>query len=357
MKTYTKFLGKIFINSFLYVSAIMFSLIFILNLLSEIEFFREMEANSFFPIYLSLLNSPTLIFEMFPFIFLISTQLLFITLFNNNELSIFKYSGLKNSKIIGILSLMSFVLGFLIITLFYNFSSNLKNFYLDIKTNYTLDKKYLAVITKNGLWIKDVFNEKTLLINASKIEQNFLKDAYISEFDENFEILRNIVSPKIDVKEKKWIIYDAEILIQNTKENYKTYEIQTNFNYHIIQNLFSNLSSLSFLELLELRGNYKQLNYSLVEVDLQLIKLVSFPLYLTLMTIFSSIIMLNTKEFKSSILKISIGLFFSVLIYYFNNFFNVMGKTEKINLIVSVVMPLIFLGLINILMIKKINAK
>ena len=357
MKTYTKFLGKIFINSFLYVSAIMFSLIFILNLLSEIEFFREMEANSFFPIYLSLLNSPTLIFEMFPFIFLISTQLFFITLFNNNELSIFKYSGLKNSKIIGILSVMSFVLGFLIITLFYNFSSNLKNFYLDIKTNYTLDKKYLAVITKNGLWIKDLFNEKTLLINASKIEQNFLKDAYISEFDENFEILRNIVSPKIDIKEKKWIIYDAEILIQNTKENYKTYEIQTNFNYHIIQNLFSNLSSLSFLELLELRGNYKQLNYSLVEVDLQLIKLVSFPIYLMLMTIFSSIIMLSTKQFKSSILKISIGLFFSVLIYYLNNFFNVMGKTENINLIISVILPLIFLGLINTLMIRKINAK
>ncbi len=357
MKTYTKFLSKIFINSFLYVSAIMFSLIFILNLLSEIEFFREINADSYFPIYLSLLNSPTLIFEMFPFIFLISTQLFFITLFNNNELSIFKYSGLKNSKIIEILSVMSFVLGFLIITLFYNFSSNLKNFYLDIKTNYTQDKKYLAVITKNGLWIKDVINEKTLLINASKIEQNFLQDAYISEFDENFEILRNIVSPKIDIKDKKWIIYDAEILIQNNKEKYKTYEIYTNFNYHIIQNLFSNLSSLSFLELLELRTNYKQLNYSLVEVDLQLIKLVSFPIYLMLMTIFSSIIMLSTKQFKSSILKISIGLFFSVLIYYFNNFFNVMGKTEKISLIVSVILPLIFLGLINTLMIRKINAK
>ncbi len=357
MKTYIKFLNKIFLNSFLYVSAIMFSLIFILNLLSELEFFREIEVNSFFPIYLSLLNSPTLIFEMFPFIFLISTQLFFITLFNNNELSIFKYSGLKNSKIIGILSILSFVLGFLMITLFYNFSSNLKNFYLDIKTNYTLDKKYLAVITKNGLWIKDVINDKTLLINASKIEQNFLKDAYISEFDENFEILRNIVSPKIDIKDKKWTIYNAEILIENTKQSYQTYKINTNFNYHIIQNLFSNLSSLSFLELLELRRNYRQLNYSLVEVDLQLVKLLSFPLYLMLMTIFSSVIMLNTKQFKSSILKISIGLFFSVLIYYFNNFFNVMGKTEKINLIASVILPLFFLGLINSLMIRKINAK
>ena len=55
---------------------------------------------------------------MFPFIFLISTQLFFITLFNNDELSVFKYSGLKNSKILLIASTVSFILGLIIITLF-----------------------------------------------------------------------------------------------------------------------------------------------------------------------------------------------------------------------------------------------
>ena len=79
MKTYIKFLSKIFLNSFLYVTLIIFSLVFILNLLSEIDFFKDLDVNNFFPIYLSILNSPTLIFEMFPFIFLISTQLFFIT--------------------------------------------------------------------------------------------------------------------------------------------------------------------------------------------------------------------------------------------------------------------------------------
>ena len=117
------------------------------------------------------------------------------------------------------------------------------------------------------------------------------------------------------------------------------------------------MSSLSFIELIDLRQNYKQLNYSTVEVDLQLIKLSSFPIYLTLMTLFSSIIMLNTKKFKSSILKISIGLFFSVVIYYLNNFFNVLGKTEKINLIISVLSQLLILFFVNIFMMRKINAK
>ena len=161
MKTYIKFLIFTYIKSLIFVSAVLLSLIVILNVLSEIEFFNDINVKSYLPIYISLLNSPSLLFEMLPFIFLISTQVFFIYLFNNNEIEIFKYSGLKNSSIIQILSILSFFLGLLIIVFFYNFSSNLKNFYLEIKSKYQRDGKYLAVITNNGLWIKDVKNNKT----------------------------------------------------------------------------------------------------------------------------------------------------------------------------------------------------
>ena len=357
MKTYIKFLSKIFLSSFFYVSLIMFSLIFVINLLSELDFFKDINVNSYYPVYLSLLNSPTFIFEMFPFIFLISTQLFFITLFNNDQFSIFKYSGLKNSKILSIISITSFILGILIITLFYSFSSNLKNFYLDLKTNYTSDGKYLAVITKNGLWIKDVIDDKILIINSVKIDKNYLINAYISEFNKDFEIKRNIVSPKINISNKNWVIFNAEVFDKNGKQKIKNLEMNTNFDYLIIQNLFSNLSSLSILELFELRRNYKSLNYSLIEIDIQLLKLLCLPIYLMLMTIFSSIIMLGTKEIKSSILKISIGLFFSVVIYYLFNFFNVLGKTEKINLFSSVLIPIILLITVNSIMIRRFDEK
>ncbi len=357
MKTYIKFLTKIYLSSFFYVFLIMFSLVLILNLLSELDFFKDVNVHSLFPLYLSFLNTPTLIFEMFPFIFLIATQLFFINLFNNNEINIFKYSGLRNSSILMIISATAFVLGLLIIIIFYNFSSNLKNFYLEMKSGYTDDGKYLAVINKNGLWIKDKKDENIIIINASKIEKNLILNAFISEFDENYEIIRNIKSPKIDIKKKNWIIYDAEIFKDNQKENFDLIEINTNFNSEIIQNLFSNLSSLSLIELYELRNNYKKLNYSLTDVNLHILKLVSYPIYFILMTIFSAIIMLNTLKFKNSILKVSIGLFFSVIIYYLNNFFNVLGNTEKMNLIASVLIPLAILSLINITMLKNYNAK
>ena len=71
------------------------SLVLILNYLGELDFFQNINVDSYFAIFLALLNSPSVIFDMFPFIFLITTQIFFIKLFNNNELVTFKYSGLK----------------------------------------------------------------------------------------------------------------------------------------------------------------------------------------------------------------------------------------------------------------------
>ena len=357
MNTYTKFLIKTYLVSFLNVFFIFFCLIYVLNLLTELEFFKQTDVNTYFPLYLSLINTPMFVFEMFPFIFLISTQFFFNTLFTDNEMNIFKYSGLKNTKIFSIITITTFFTGIIIISIFYNLSSNLKNLYLGLKSNYTEDKKYLAVITNNGLWIKDIYDEKIMMINASSFNNNELVNTYISEFDKNFDIIRNIKSQKIDIKNKVWIIKDAEIYIQNTKEIVNNLKLQTNFDYELIQNLFSNMSSLSFIELIEMRENYKSLNYSLTEIDLQLLKLISFPFYFILMFIFAAIIMMNTKAFKSKSLKVIIGLFMSVIIYYINNFFYILGTSEKINVISSIFVPLIILTIINLIFMRNINAK
>jgi len=358
MKTYTQFLIITFLKSFLNVFLVMLSLVFILNILQEIEFFSNKNVSSVYPIYLSLMNTPSIIFEMLPFIFLISSQFFFIKLFNNNEINIFKYSGLKNFKIIYILSTLSFVMGILAIVLFYNLSSTLQSYYLEIKNQYSADKSdYLAVINKNGLWIKDIVDDKISIINSSKINKNILSETFISTFDKDYKLIKNIRSNKVDIRNNKWIIYNASIFEDNFSKKIEILEFKTNFNQKKIESLFSNLSSLSILKLIDLRSNYKSLNYSLIDVDLQINKIFTYPLYLMLMTILSSIIMFNTKRFKSNSIKIVIGLFFSVIIYYISNFFNVLGATEKLPLMVAVFAPLIILTMLNSLMLVNINEK
>ena len=357
MKTYIKFLVIGFVKSFVNVFFIMMSLVFILNILKEIEFFSNKEVNALYPVYLSIMSSPSIIFEMFPFIFLIGTQFFFLKLFNNDEINIFKYSGLKNIKIISILSISSFLIGIIAITIFYSLSSNLQHHYIQIKNQFSDDKIHLAVINKNGLWIKDVVNDQVSIINSSKINNNFLSNTFISTFDKEFNLVESISSNKIDIKRNEWIIYDATIFKNNVSEKNSLIKFKSNFNQKRIESLFSNLSSLSLLKLIDLRENYKLLNYSTVDVDMQIYKIATYPLFLVIMTILSSIIMLNTKKSNSKIIKIIIGLFFSVVIYYINNLFNVMGSTEKIPLMISVWTPIVFLTLVNLTMLVNINEK
>ena len=357
MKTYIRFILNTFIKSFFYVLFITFSLVFVINLLSELEFFKNIDVSIFFTIYLSFINAPSVIFDVFPFILLLSTQLFFIKLFNNDEIKIFKYSGLKNTKIIYIVSIITFIMGLIIISFFYNASSNLKNFYLELKSNYTTDGKYLAVNNKNGLWIRDKYEDKILIVNSSKIDDNFLIDNFITELDSNNDILRNIKSERIDIKSNKWIVFDPIIFKNNNTEKVNKITLNSNFNSKRINSLFSNLTSLSFFELIELRKNYKLLNYSTIDIDIRIHKIISYPLYLFLMTIISSLIMFNSKIYKSNVLKISIGLFFCVIIYYFNNLFNVLGSTEKINYIISVWGPLLLLSFLTIIFTVRINEK
>ena len=213
------------------------------------------------------------------------------------------------------------------------------------------------MVTKNGLWIRDKVDEKILFINSTKIDGNYLIDTFITEFDNEFEVKKNIKSDKVDIKNNLWLAYDAKVFKNGNSNTFDVYKIKSNFNYKKIQSLFSNLSSLSLIELFDLKNNYMSLNYSTTEVDLQLQKLITYPIYLTLMTILSSIIMFGTKNLTSSTFKISFGLFASVLIYYMNNFFNVLGKTEKLSIYLSIWVPILLLFIISLSLSLKVNEK
>ena len=357
MKTYIIFLLKLFITSFIKIFSIFFLVILITNIIEQIEFFKEVNFHFTYIIFLSFLNTPSITFEIFPFIFLIATQIFFIKLIDNNELEILKYSGVNNNKIISIIAIFSFILSTFLMIFFYNFSSIMQNTYLEIKNKHTKDDKYLAVITENGLWIKDKIDNKINIINASNVNDKFLIDVVITQFDEDFNLIKTIQSPKINITSFKWQLFDVTISKNNNINKFSEQQLLSNFDLKKINSLFSNLSSLTIPSLIKLRKSYQSLNYSLIEIDSHLFKIITYPVYLTLITLLSSVIMFNIGYQKGTLHKIIFGIFFSVVIYYINYFFNILGTTEKIPLIVSISLPLILLAIINMISIIRLNEK
>ena len=357
MKTYLKFLISLFNKCFFKVFSIFFIIILILNIFEQVEFFKDESLNLLYLVFLSFLNTPSIIFEILPFIFLLTAQLFFLQLIENNELEIFKYNGLDNIKIIKILGIYSLILGLIFIIIFYNISSVLKNSFLLIKNSYTNDDKYLAVITENGLWIKDQINNNINIINANKVDNEFLVDVSITQFNKDFKILRIIKSDKVDISSYEWIVIKPKILENDESSFQDQIKLMSNFDLKKINSLFSNLYSLSIIDLINLKKSYKSLNYSVIDLNSHLYKIIIYPVYLSLITIFAAIIMLNIGYGKNTFFTITYGIFLSVIIYYINYFFNILGTNEKIPLFLSIVLPLIILSIINFTSIIKLNEK
>jgi len=340
------------------VSLVFFGLILILNIFEEMNYIKDLDVNLFYPLLLTTLNSPSILYTIFPFIFLVATQFFFLRIDEKNELTLFKHSSLTNFDLIKIISLVSLFLGIIIITLFYHFSAKLKHMHLNIKNKFSEDNKYLAVITENGLWIKDEINNITNLINATKIDDNLLIDVSITQFDENFQLIRNIETKEADITKNIWKIRSAVVSEVGFEEKrMENIIFKTNFNLEKINSLFSNLSSLTLFQLNKLKKDYQTLGYSTLEVDTHKLKLISYPLYLMVMSVFSSIIMLNIKRNKPKIFNLILGILLSVMIYYINYFSNLLGESEKLPITISVYMPLIILVLFSAIGLVRINEK
>ena len=359
LKTYVKYISKEFFEIILKISFVFYSLIFILTIFEELSYFKGSQVNFLYPIFLTFLNSPSILYNIFPFIFLISTQFFFIKIFEKNELIIYKNFGLDNFKILKILTLVSLVISLIIILLFYNFSAKFKFLYLDLKNDYADDDKYLAVITENGLWIKDEIEDSILIINAASINNNFLKEVSIIELSKDFDLIRNIEAEKADIKNIRWKIFNAKQHIN--KSNITSMEselyLNTHFDIKKINSLFSNLYSLTMWELQSLRKDYKSLGYSTLEIDTHRHKIIAYPIYLIIMTMLSGIIMLNIKINKSKMFNLILGISLSVIIFYIKYFFNLLGENGKIPIIISIWFPLIILSILCSIGLVRINEK
>ena len=357
-KIYVNYILKKFFIIFFNVSLVFLSLAIILNIFEEISFFKNIDSNPLLPYFLTLLNAPITLFEIFPFIFLISAQFFFYYLYKNDEILLLKNSGLSNLKIIKILFLSTFLMGLLIIVLYYNLSSKLKFVYTDIKNNYTNDNKYLAVVNDSGLWLKDETNESILIIKSKNINNNFLLQVFINEFDFDFKLKKTIQADKVNIDNKDWILENPIITKNNvTLKNIDELKFKTNFDDEKIRNLFSNFSTLHIVELFDLKKDYENLGYSSDEIQIHILKLFLSPYLFALMTVFSSIIMINIKKNKSIYFNIILGIFTSVIIYYFNFVFLSLGNTGKIPPNVSVFLPVLFLTIISIIGLVKVNEK
>ena len=356
LKKYQQYIASRFLKSFGVVSFIFFCIVVVINIFEEIKFSEKYNTEIYYSIYLSIINAPSLMFEIFPFMFLITIKIFYLSLLDRNELAILNINGVSNFKIIYFLAIISFILGVLLLLFFYSFSSDLKSRYLDIKNRFSNSNEYLAVVNDDGLWLKEEIDQNLYIIHAEKFDKNELKSLTITEADKYYNNKNTISAEKANINSKNWQLKNVTILSDSgLKYDHKSYVYNSTFNGEIISNLFSNLNSLNIYELHKLSNIYLKIGYSNTDIKIHLNKMYSMPIFYLLMTVLGFVIINKLKKIKSKFFVIIFGIFISVIIYYLNYFSGILGNEGALPIELSVWIPILILFLICNIGIIKIN--
>ena len=356
LKKYQTYMCSLFFEKFIKVSLIFFCVVILINFFEEVRFSEKHNIEVLYVIYLSILNAPSLIFEILPFIFFIAIKLFYIELNDKSELEIFNSNGISNLKIVYLLTFITSILGIFLLIFYYSLSSSLKSHYLDIKNRFSNSNEYLAVVNDDGLWIKEEIDNKLYIIHAEKLNKNRLKYLTINETNRYYESKNTILAETANINSKNWQLNNVSILNEkgNTKK-LKSYVHNSSFDGEIISNLFSNLNALNIYELHNLSSSYLNIGYSNTDIKIHLNKIYSMPMFYILMTILGFIIINKLKRIKSKFFIISIGIFISVIIYYLNYFSSLLGNNGVLPIYLSVWIPLLIMFLICNIGLLRIN--
>ena len=341
-----KYLSKEFLKIIMNMSVVFFCLGFIINLFEEINFFNDYDVSIKVPIFLSFLFIPSLIYNMFPFIVLLSGIWFFLKIKKTDEIIAMKVSGMSNFSVIIVPSIISIILGIFFVTSINPITSVMVKKYESIKGSYERDQDYLAAITVNGIWIKEKDSEKSNIIRASKLQGNNLINLTIYEFNSNQDFVKRIEAKSADISSLKWKLKQIKII--DSKGNNITSGVENSFYismYDIkkIKSLYSNLDTISFwnlkkeIQLLEDRG------YSSAEMRAKLQRSIAFPLFLLSMILLSGVFTLGLYFKDNNWTYVFISVITSVIIFYFNDFSAALGKTGKLPIEISVWMPIVII--------------
>jgi len=338
-----KYIGKEFLKVVLNISLVFICLSFILNLFEEINFFKDYDVRFTIPVLLATLFVPSLLYNMFPFVILLSGIWFFLRIKKTDEIIAMRISGMSNLSIIIIPSILSTILGIFLITAINPITSALVTKYETIKGTFEKDQDYLAAITENGIWIKEKKFGKNNLIRSSKLENNQLLDVTIYQFDINNDFFKRIEAESADISSLNWKIKNARIINKDGKitlDNVKTLSYRSIYDIKKIKSLYSNLDTVSFwklekeIKILEKRG------YSSKDMQAKLQQSLAFPFFLLSMLMLSGVFTLGFNFRENNWSYTFVAIIASVLIFYFNRFSAALGKTDKLPIEVSVWMPI-----------------
>ncbi|CAO6127030.1 COG0795 Predicted permeases [Candidatus Pelagibacterales bacterium] len=363
LKSINRYIINEYIKSLFIVIAVMLSIILLINLLDEFNFFKSKKDLKFiFFIIFTILKIPNVLINLFPFIVLFGGIVFYLKIYNHNEVISLRVMGYSNIQIILIPALTSFVIGYIIVFLIVPFSSSMLRYYEDLRSEYN-ETKNLVFVNETGIWILDKNEKEKNIIRIEKISKDFSVASQITiyNYDSSNNFIKRIDATEGIIKDKNWQLNKVHIISSNKKNNKENflnnYNYTSNININELKNVYKNTDTTSLLDINKEMSILEDKGYSTIDLRIRYQKLISFPIYLLAMSILSGLMIINLGKTSNYLKYGSYGVIISIIIYFLNDLSITIAKSGIISVDFSVWIPIFLIILINLVGITQVNAK
>ena len=363
LKSINRYIINEYIKSLFVVIAVMLSIILLINLLDEFNFFKSKKDLKFiFFLIFTVLKIPNVLINLFPFIVLFAGIVFYLKIYNHNEVISLRVMGYSNIQIILIPALTSFIIGYVIVFLIVPFSSSMLRYYEELRSEYN-ETKNLVFVNETGIWILDKNEKEKNIIRIEKINKDFsvVSQITIYNYDASNNFIRRIDATEGIINDKNWLLNKVNIISinkKNNKDNYlNNYNYTSNVNISELKNVYKNTETTSLLDINKEMLILEDKGYSTIDLRIRYQKLISFPIYLLAMSILSGLMIINLGKTSNYLKYGSYGVIISIIIYFLNDLSITIAKSGIISVDFSVWIPIFLIILINLVGITQVNAK
>ena len=363
LKSINRYIINEYIKSLFVVIAVMLSIILLINLLDEFNFFKSKKDLKFiFFLIFTVLKIPNVLINLFPFIVLFAGIVFYLKIYNHNEVISLRVMGYSNIQIILIPALTSFIIGYIIVFLVVPFSSSMLRYYEDLRSEYN-ETKNLVFVNENGIWILDKNEKEKNIIRIEKISKDFSVASQITiyNYDSSNNFIKRIDATEGIINDKNWQLNKVHIISSNKKNNKENflnnYNYTSNININELKNVYKNTDTTSLLNINKEMSILEDKGYSTIDLRIRYQKLISFPIYLLAMSILSGLMIINLGKTSNYLKYGSYGVIISIIIYFLNDLSITIAKSGIISVDFSVWIPIFLIILINLVGITQVNAK
>ena len=332
-----------FLKNFLLTLSIFIIFMFLIDLIEQLRKFAE--SVDFMEIFfLTVLNLPGSVYQVFPLIIVISSAWIFLSLARNSELIVFRAAGKSSLSMLITPAILSLLIGVLTIGFFNPIVASTSKRYADVKAKIVDGQETTISIGNEGLWLRQADETGHTVIRAQRAnaDATVLYDVTLIKLNEKKLPVQRIEAKILTLMDNKWIANNSIIWpikfgvnAQSNAKEFKIVEIPTSLKKEQIIDRFGDPSTISVWSLLEFIEQLEQAGFSAKRYSVWLQSELAKPVFFLSMMLISAAFCMHHYRARGTSLNVLMAVLIGFLLFYSKNFVLILGTNGQLPVFIA----------------------